>query len=287
MASSPSHQLGENIGIFLEDLTKDILSPLAKKHGMYLDFKHPRKARSNLSEIEITDISGNKHKLDFVFERNGSEEHFGENCAFIEVAWRRYTKHSKNKAQEISGAIKPIIDRFHRRKPFYGALLAGEFTANSLRQLRSEGFGVLYIPFSSIQQAFLRQNFNIYWDEETSREDLKAINDNLFLLPQSTKEKVKNLIKEMHKDEISVFIAEIERSILKSITKVIIASYSGSISRFTSIDSACNYLSECLDTNEAPNQLLFRIEAEYNNGDKISFEFTNRREAICELRSLI
>ena len=44
---------------------------------------------------------GNVHDLDYVFEQGGTEATIGQPKAFIEIAWRRYTKHSRNKAQEI------------------------------------------------------------------------------------------------------------------------------------------------------------------------------------------
>jgi hypothetical protein len=47
--------------------------------------------------------------------------------AFIETAWRRYTRHSRNKAQEIEGAIGPLAETFAHARPFLGAILAGQF----------------------------------------------------------------------------------------------------------------------------------------------------------------
>ena len=42
---------------------------------------------------------------DYVLERGGTDTVRGLPAAFIETAWRRYTKHSRNKAQEIQGAV--------------------------------------------------------------------------------------------------------------------------------------------------------------------------------------
>jgi hypothetical protein len=55
---------------------------------------------------------GNKHDLDYVLERGGDEERLGVPAAFIESAWRRYTKHSKNKVQEIEAAVMPVALTF-------------------------------------------------------------------------------------------------------------------------------------------------------------------------------
>ena len=134
MAKSPAHRFGQIIGDLLEYTLIRYCQPIAKEYGMYLDYKHSRPARNNQNEVRWTDINGNTHKLDIVIEYGGSEIKTGNPRAFIEMAWRRYTKHSKNKAQEISAAIQPLVSRYSEYGPFYGAVLAGEFTENSLIQ---------------------------------------------------------------------------------------------------------------------------------------------------------
>ena len=109
MAKSPAHRFGQIIGDLLESTLIRYCHAIANEYGMYLDYKHPRPARNNQNEVRWVDINGNTHKLDIVIEHEGSEIKTGNPRAFIEIAWRRYTKHSKNKAQEISAAIgKPI-----------------------------------------------------------------------------------------------------------------------------------------------------------------------------------
>ena len=97
MATSPSHQLGEWIGDFFERSIINYLQPIIIKKGFYLDYRHPRAAREYKKEVIGIDKEGNKHKLDIVIEKNGSENTFGIPKAYIEMAWRRYVKHSKNK----------------------------------------------------------------------------------------------------------------------------------------------------------------------------------------------
>ena len=144
MAKSQSHTLGEFIGAFFEDLMKKPIRDFANKNGLFFDTIGPRKARGG-RKLTWTDVHGSKHDLDFVLEKGGTEDTIGEPVAFIELAWRRYTKHSKNKAQEISGAVNPICEKYELRKPFKGAILSGQFTDNSLNQLRNDDFHVLYI----------------------------------------------------------------------------------------------------------------------------------------------
>src|SRR5580658_1522206 len=154
MAQSLAHRWGQIIGEGFEMFVRDLLSEVARRHALYLDYKRPRATRSGQDKVTWQDGYGNKHDLDYVFERGGSEDTLGVPIAFIESAWRRYTKHSKNKVQEIEASVVPIVLTFSRHQPFCGAVLAGEFTRNALLQLVSKGFDVLHIPYVSMLAAF-------------------------------------------------------------------------------------------------------------------------------------
>lgn len=134
----------------LEAALKEPLAEVAERHGLYLDCKCPRAARNGNSKVGWDDHKGNRHDLDYVLELGGTNAKVGRPKAFIEIAYRRYTKHSRNKAQEIQGAIAPLFETYAHDHPFIGVVLAGVFTEGSLAQLRSHGFGVLYMPFESI-----------------------------------------------------------------------------------------------------------------------------------------
>ena len=153
MAKSPSHRFGQIIGETLEAAVEPVLAAFAQEHHLYLDKKGPRACRSG-KKCKWKDLNGNSHDLDFVLERGGSSQKLGIPAAFIESAWRRYTKHSRNKAQEIQGAIVPLAETYRRAGPFKGAVLAGVFTEDALKQLRSLGFTVLYFPFDTVVKVF-------------------------------------------------------------------------------------------------------------------------------------
>src|ERR1700733_3295387 len=101
MANSPSHKFGQIIGELLEKMFQAPLTAIARKHGLYLDYKHSRPARGNKVKVNWADSKGNSHDLDYVLEHGGTEDVVGIPKAFIETAWRRYTKHSKNKVQKM------------------------------------------------------------------------------------------------------------------------------------------------------------------------------------------
>lgn len=167
MAQSPTHKFGQIIGDVLEAAVHIPLARMASRYGLYLDCKCPRAARGGNSKVRWNDYRGNRHDLDYVLESGGTDEQIGRPRAFIEVAYRRYTKHSRNKAQEMQGAIAPLVETYAHDHPFIGAVLAGVFTNGSLQQLRSHKFSVLYIPFQSIVKAFKAVGIDAYFDEKT------------------------------------------------------------------------------------------------------------------------
>ena len=102
MASSPAHRFGQIIGDLLEEIMLPLLQDFCDNRRLYLDKKGIRSARKG-KKVTWLDKYENAHDLDFVIERGGSDSVVGRPVAFIEAAWRRYTKHSKNQVQEIQG----------------------------------------------------------------------------------------------------------------------------------------------------------------------------------------
>src|SRR4030042_370278 len=122
MAESLAHTFGQIIGNVLEEAIEPALQEFADRHGLYLDKRGSRKAREG-RRVTWTDLYGNAHDLDFVLERGGTDDVVGIPVAFIETAWRRYTKHSRNKAQEIQGAIQVLALTHKYCCPFVGVIL--------------------------------------------------------------------------------------------------------------------------------------------------------------------
>lgn len=61
------------------------LNTFAKKHKLYLDKQGMRKARTG-QKVSWTDENNNKHNLDLVLERGGTENKIGIPVAFIELS---------------------------------------------------------------------------------------------------------------------------------------------------------------------------------------------------------
>lgn len=280
MARSQSHILGEFIGAFFEDLMKKPVREFAQKHGLYLDTVGQRKARGG-KRLTWTDVHGSKHDLDFVLEKGGTEETIGEPVAFIELAWRSYTKHSKNKAQEISGAVNPICEKYKLSKPFKGAILSGQFTENSLNQLKSDDFHVLFISFEKIVKAFSAYGLDIEFNEDSKEADLKkkyaavSRRSNRALL-----EKVRDKILSSCDTEIKQFIDELEASYTRKIKTICILPLHGTRTEVVDVEKAIAFINGYTSIPAGQKLEYIEVIVTYNNGSIIQCQFKTKAEAV-------
>jgi hypothetical protein len=166
MAAAAGHQFGQFIGEYCETALEPLLQEFADKHGLYLDKEGSRPVRKG-KKLTWIDSHGFGHDLDYVFERGGTPDKIGTPVAFIESAWRRYTKHSKNKAQEITGAVLPIAEKHHFSAPMLGCILVGDYTSPAIKQLQTIGFKILYLNYASVLEAFKSVDIDAGFDEKT------------------------------------------------------------------------------------------------------------------------
>ena len=85
MALAPGHRLGQIIGETFELAVEPALAAFCKEHDLYLDGKRQRRARPGV-KVTWEDDLGNRHDLDHVIERSGTEDEIGIPAAFIETA---------------------------------------------------------------------------------------------------------------------------------------------------------------------------------------------------------
>lgn len=284
MATSPTHRFGQIIGDLLELATVEKVRPVAQKHGMYLDYIHPRPARGGRRKIHVEDALGNHHDLDLVVEENGSEQELGKPRAFIEVAWRRYTKHSKNKAQEISSAVLACAKRFADDAPFTGTVLAGEFTQNSLDQLASQGFVVVHFPLDAIVDAFSVAGIDAYWEEDTPDALVEEQVAKYDALPPERIDAIKKRLFEIEKDDFDTFVHVLDQSLERKVEVVKVASLWGVSHAFATVADARDYIGH-VDEHGAPEAgfMRFEVEVVYTNGSKTSMTFASKYEALQKL----
>lgn len=298
MAESLAHRWGQIVGDVFEAFVQSLLADVANRHGLYLDHQRPRKARAgqggkNLSKVTWQDGYGNRHDLDYVLERGGTEDAFGTPVAFIESAWRRYTKHSKNKAQEIEAAVRPVAQTFSRHQPFCGAVLAGKFTKNALAQLESKGFAVLHIPYASIVACFADLGIDASSEdgvEGTTEDDFRkkiALWESL-LQPDAISTQVRHL-SSLHASQISSFVFRLEAAITRRVISVRLSVLRGHALELPDVASAISYLIEeeraWVVREDAQSREYFEIQVRFNTGARIEATFPARQEAIAFLRT--
>lgn len=289
MAKSPAHRFGQLIGDLLENTLIRYCQPVAAEYGMYLDYRHPRPARKNQKDVKWKDINGNTHKLDIVIESDGTEWQIGQPKAFIEMAWRRYTKHSKNKAQEISDAIKPLVSRYSESAPFYGAVLASVFTESSLHQMRSEGFKLLYFSIQTIENAFASQGIHIHWDEDTPESDLQAKADQLENLSRQQWQMIGDHLMSENQAQWQTFLQCLRNALERRIQSIHVTSLYGITKNFCDIIKAYHYITHntAKMTPSADTFYGYEIIVTYSNGDSIKMQFKERQAALAGLRKLM
>ncbi len=276
MAESPSHRFGQIIGNLLEELIKPFLEKFATHSGLYLDHqKNVRQARKG-RKVAWEDPYGNVHDLDYVLERDGTGDTLGTPVAFIEVAWRRYTKHSRNKAQEIQGAILPLAEKYHWSNPFLGVVLAGVFTTGSLEQLRSLGFHVLYFPYEKLVAAFADHGIDIEFDESTADKVFKQCVKKLEAAPPDTMQEIKNHLVAANKTELDIFMASLKERLARMIEKVVIIPLYGRINEFLTIDDALRFLEQHLLYEGSGDFRKYEVLVSFTNGDRVEGTFKDK-----------
>lgn len=286
MAESPSHKFGQSIGNLLEAVVEPFLADFAKAHNLYLDYQKNGRAARKGKKVEWEDPYGNMHDLDYVLERGGTDLTIGVPVAFIEVAWRRYTKHSRNKAQEIQGAILPLAEKYKNSNPFLGAVLAGEFTEGSLGQLKSLGFHVLYFPYETIVQSFSKEGIDVNFGETTPDKDFRKCVDLIESTSLQSMQKIKGHLIEANKQQISQFMSTLLERLGRMVEKVVVVPLYGRVNEFTTIDDALKFLDQHHIYEGASVFRKYEVYVSFSNGDKVEGSF-NTKQKLCEFLQFV
>lgn len=244
-------------------------------------------------KVTWQDGYGNKHDLDYVLERGGTDSIIGIPVAFIESAWRRYTKHSKNKVQEIEAAVMPVALTFSRHQPFCGAVVAGEFTRTALLQLESKGFAVLHIAYASILDAFAQLKIDASSEDGTSGTTEGAFRDKIERwqsLPQpASTEVILGRLHTLHAESIANFKSRLEASLSRRVVSVRLTVLRGHTVECQDIPEAISYLVEEEHSSrvreDSEEREAFDIQVRFNTASRIDATFGKRDEAVSFLRT--
>lgn len=287
MAQSAAHKWGQIIGDLLQHSLGEQLQNVADRHQLYLDYQRERPARKGL-RVSWQDRIGNSHDLDYVFERGGTETTIGEPVAFIEAAWRRYTKHSKNKAQEIQGAVLALAETYSHFRPFLGIILAGEFTRNAVAQLRSHGFHVFHIPYADIMKAFASIGIDAAYDERTPERRFRQKIKQYQKLSSQQIDVLKQAVlgsPEPSQAPLLAFLETLNASLSRRILVITILVLHGQSNHMTTVAAAIDYLQSYEESRPSTaSAVKYEVEMRYNNGDIIRGIFQTKEDAIHFLR---
>ncbi|MGE0408350.1 MAG: DNA methylase [Amphiplicatus sp.] len=198
--------------------------------------------------------------------------------AFIEAAWRRYTKHSRNKAQEIQAAILPIAEKHAWDRPFLGVVLAGEFTKGSLDQLDSIGFKVLYFPYKSIVDAFASVEIDARFDESTPAAAFEKCISKMQALSEPQWESLKSHLIDNQRQLYDRFISELQESLDRSVESAAVVPLFGKEYGFTSLRDALAFLNEHEEKEGGGAFMRYEARIKYDNGDTIDASFRNKKD---------
>jgi hypothetical protein len=284
MAEAPGHRLGQIIGDLLELSVEPLLRLFAEEHDLYLDRKEPRPARDGV-KCTWVDSLGNAHDLDFVLERGGSRTKVGTPAAFIETAWRRYTKHSRAKAQEIQGAILPLLTTHANVKPFAGAVIAGRWTSGALQQMRTSGLSVLHIDYDEIVQSFRTVGVDIDSEEGTPDAYLQRQVDAWTALVDEQRAAVGESVRACAPTRFAAFRDDLVRTISRTIEVVRVLPLHGLPVVCAGVDEAIETVGSYTPAEAVPKLVRFEIGIRYTNADRIDAQFESAVDAIDFLRT--
>lgn len=286
MGESLAHRWGQIVGEAFESAFHSVLNEVAESTGVYMDAGGASRPTRKGTVVKWQDERGNWHQLDYVFERGGTDHKIGVPVAFVESAWRRYTKHSKNKAQEIEGAILPLAETFRHNHPFLGAILGGVFTSNSVQQLRSRGFSLIYVPYEKVIAAFAQVGIDASNDEGTDEKAYAAKIGAWEQLSMKQRARVFRALVEAEPVQVKEFVAQLETSITRQVDRVIVLPLHGDSLVASSVNEAIEYVSNYADSDGTKSSVIrYEIEVRYSNGAQVRGSFPTKTEAIAFLRA--
>jgi hypothetical protein len=285
VANSPSHRFGQIIGDLLEEIMTPQFQSFCDARGLYLDKKGVRVGARGGKKVSWLDKYGNSHDLDFVIEKGGSDSVRGRPLAFIEVAWRRYTKHSRNKAQEIQGAILPIAERYDWDKPFLGVILAGVFTNGSLTQMKTSGFEVALFPYESIVSAFSSVGIVAEFDEDTPDAVFQNTVNQIDAISPQMRIRLKQNLVTSNQGLLDQFFTKLQTILDRQIDQILLIPLHGQQSEFRSIAEAIAFVTDYREDRLREGGFRkYEVIVQYTNNDKIDAFFQNKEKAIAFLQ---
>lgn len=285
MAESLAHRWGQILGEVFESAFHPLLARVAAESGVFMDFNGNMRQTRKGGIPKWQDENENWHRLDYVFERGGKSDQVGIPTAFIELAWRRYTKHSKAKVQEIEGAVMPLAQTYRHNHPFLGAILGGVFTKTSLAQLRSRGFCLIYVPTFKVVEAFDLVGIDAGCNESTPEEEYNKKIVKFEVLTSKQRKTIENALVIAEPDEVAEFVSNLTTSLSRTVERIIVLPLHGEAHVSADVAKAIAFVSSYAEGGGTSAPLInYEIEVRYSNGAVVRGAFPTKSEAVSFLR---
>ena len=164
--ASSGHKLGQLVGDWSEQyFSLPLLRQVADELELYLDNRFVSRPSRGGEKVIWRDIDGNVVDYDFVLELGGSDEERGVPVAFVECFWRRGARHSKDKARDDSGKLRPMRITYPTAR-FLGILAVGDFTKPARELVLSHGIDLFYVPKKKVVAAFAENDLIVDYPDK-------------------------------------------------------------------------------------------------------------------------
>jgi hypothetical protein len=173
--ASSGHSLGQKVGDWLEQhFVLPLLSEVADQLRLFLDHRFRDRVARAGNKIIWKDEYDNEVDYDFVMELDGTDDHIGIPVGFFECFWRRGKRHSKDKARDDSGKLRPMRDAYPTAR-FLGIIAGGDFTGPASALVQRNEIDLFCIPKAKIIASFQQNGVQIDYPDRLPEQQKAAL----------------------------------------------------------------------------------------------------------------
>lgn len=208
----------------------------------------------------------------------------GDPLAFVELCWRRYTKHSRNKAGEIEGSLLHLGESYKQSCSFLGAILVGDFTDGAIKQMQSRNIEVLHIPSSKLIDAFMIKKINLDYPYNALDDLKRDLIHSIDTLSIKDLQEIKQEFLSSISGDYQKFEKKLETALWRKVQSVIVVHLFGDQVIFNSVAKAIKGIESYSTSPRMGGFVRFELYIRFTNGDKIDGSFQERKDAIAFLK---
>lgn len=173
---SAGHRLGQSVGGWWEEFfVLPLLTDAAQRLDLYLDSRFQKRTCRGEKPI-WADADGNGVDYDFVLELDGSDAERGIPVGFIEVFWRRGSRHSKDKARDDTGKLRPMRETYPTAR-FLGIVAGGDFTQPAREYVKNQAVDLFCVQKHKIIEAFRTNDLVMDYHDKSAEGAKREIAD--------------------------------------------------------------------------------------------------------------